>query len=299
MGIAVVAALAAGALFAGGAVLQQRVAATRPESESLSPRLLLHLFANRTWLAGVGVGVLSYVFQAVALSMAPLSVVQPLIVTELLFAVPLAARLRHGRLGRREWGGIVAVAGGLAAAIVSADPTSGNPLASFGSWLPWLVGAVIVAGGAIAAGRSLAGPVRASLYALAAAIAMGMEAGLMSATTQRFSDGVVTGFTSWQPYAMAAASIIGLLLIQSAFQAGPLAASMPVSDGVEPLVAIGLGLALFGEHLTTAPWRLGIAAAGLAALMAGIVLLDTSPVVQRLYERQSDAESTAALEPAA
>lgn len=83
------------------------------------------------------------------------------------------------------------------------------------------------------------------------------------------------------------ASIGGLLLIQSAFQAGPLAASMPVMDAVEPAVAIAAGVTLFGESVRTGWPAGGVALAGLLLLFAGIVLLDTSPLLKALYRRET------------
>ena len=290
MYIAIIAALLAGMFFALGGVLQQRVASTRPEEEELSPRLIVQLGRQPVWLAGIGSAVLSYVFQAVALNFAPLAVVQPIIVTELLFAIPISVRLHDMKLRRRDWLGVVAVAGGIAAAIAAGSPSEGHPVQPILQWVPVLAIVIALTGGAVYIGRRISGPVRASLLALAAAVTMGTESGLMAAATSHFAHGIGEGFTSWEVYAMATTSIVGLLLIQSAFQAGPLASSMPVVDAVEPLVAIGIGLALFGETVSTQPLHLGIAVAGLGAMVAGIILLDTSPVVHALHEEEQDEE---------
>jgi len=48
----------------------------------------------------------------VGLFLAPVALVQPLIVTELIFALPLAAHYGGKRLGVREWTGVMFVAGG-------------------------------------------------------------------------------------------------------------------------------------------------------------------------------------------
>ncbi|HET7407100.1 MAG TPA: DMT family transporter [Mycobacteriales bacterium] len=293
MYVAIIAALIAGLFFAIGGVLQQRVASTRPEGESLSPRLIWDLLHQRLWVAGISCAVLSYVFQALALNFAPLAVVQPIIVSELLFAIPISLRLHKMRLRRRDWIGVLAVAVGIAAAIAAAAPTQGNPIQPIGQWTPVLAAIAILVAGALLIQRRISGPMRASLIALAAAATMGTESGLMAAATNKFSKGAISGFESWEIYAMTLTSIFGLLLIQSAFQAGPLASSMPVVDAAEPLVAIGIGLALFGESIRTAPLALGVAIAGIAAMIAGIVLLDTSPVVQALHEQEKEeAEHT-------
>ena len=126
MFISVIAAVIAGGCFAAGGVLQQRVASARPDDESLSLSLLADLARRPLWLAGIGMAVLSYGFQALALAYGPLALVQPLIVTELIFAIPISVRLHGMRLHRREWAGALAVAGGLALAIVAAHPRGGQ-----------------------------------------------------------------------------------------------------------------------------------------------------------------------------
>jgi drug/metabolite transporter (DMT)-like permease len=292
--IGIPSAVVAGACFAAAGVLQQRVASTRPKDESLSPRLIAHLARQPKWVAGIGLATLSYVFQALALSDAPLAVVQPLLISEVLFAIPISVRLHGMKLGWQEWAGVIAVAGGLAAAITLADPKPGNPIAPLTAWAP-LVGilAVLTAGGVVG-GRRLRGPNRASSYAFAAAILMGLEAAFMDASTRRFEGGVVAGLSSWEPYAMAVCSLTSLLLIQSAFQAGPLAASMPVADGVQPVLSIGIGLALFGDQVTGSAIRLGLAAAGIGVLLGGVFLLDTSPVVHRVNQEEDEEQQETA-----
>src|SRR3954454_13486831 len=104
-----VAAVAARGLFAFAAVLPQKMAAPRPSGEQLSWRLIVHLARQRTWLFGIAVAGASYVLQAVALSLAPLSVVQPLLTAEVIFAVPLSVHRHDIALHRREWASIVGV----------------------------------------------------------------------------------------------------------------------------------------------------------------------------------------------
>ncbi|HET7329079.1 MAG TPA: DMT family transporter [Nocardioidaceae bacterium] len=296
--IAVVAALAAGACFAFAGILQQRVAATRPEGESLSPRLLRDLVRQRLWVAGISLAFLSYAFQGLALAFGPLSLVQPLIVSELIFALPVAARLHNMKLGWRSWIGAVAVGGGLAVAIVAAAPEEGDPQASLAGWLGLVVAVVVLAGGSVLVGRTREGTVRASLFALAGATVMGSQSALFAATIAHMAQGFVPLFTAWQTYLLVVASIGGLLLIQSAYQAGPLAASLPVVNTVELTVAVTIGVVLFNEGIADGLLRRAIAVAALACVLAGIVLLDTAPVTQRLHsrERQEKEETDSSTE---
>ncbi|MET7295488.1 DMT family transporter [Streptomyces griseoloalbus] len=291
MGIAVLASLAAGVCFAVAGVMQQWAAAARPDAEALTARLLGHLARDRLWLCGIGLAVVAYGFQSLALAFGPLSLVQPLIVAELVFAVPLSARLHRLRLGRREWSGTLAVAVGLALALVSARPHGGDPRAA--GLLPWLLAVGVVAAvvcGALATARTLAGPWRASATALAAGAVMGTQSVLLAATVDRLRHGLLTALAAWQTYALVAASVGGLLLIQSAFQQGPLAASMTVLDATEPVVAVTVGMLLFEETIHTGWPVSAVTVAGLALVAAGIAALDTSPVIAASHGRHRDGE---------
>src|SRR5688572_21765103 len=206
MAIAVLASLAAGVCFAVAGVMQQWAAATRPDAEALTARLLGRLARDPLWLCGIGLAVVAYGFQSLALAFGPLSLVQPLIVAELVFAVPLSARLHRLRLGPREWSGTLAVAVGLALALLSARPHGGDPGAA--GLLPWLlaVGAVAaVVCGALATARVLSGPWRASATALAAGAVMGTQSVLLAATVDRLRHGPLTALAAWQTYALVAA----------------------------------------------------------------------------------------------
>jgi drug/metabolite transporter (DMT)-like permease len=283
--IAVFAALAAGACFALAGVLQQQAASRRPESEAMSFRLLRGLAGRPLWLTGILLAVPAYGFQSLALAFGPLSLVQPLIVSELVFAIPLSARLYRMRLHAREWLGASAVTCGLVTAITAAHPHGGTPGASVGEWALTLTAAGVSTSAALLGSRGVRGPARASLIALAAGVVMGIQSVFLAVTIGHFREGFGAVFTGWQTYLLVAASIVGLVLIQSAFQAGPLSASMPVIDATEPAVAVTVGVVLFGESVRVG-WLAGsVTAFGLALLLAGIVLLDTSPLLKALHHQ--------------
>jgi drug/metabolite transporter (DMT)-like permease len=282
--IAIVAALAAGCTFAVGSVLQQSAAREAPQDESLSLRLLVDLAHRPRWLLGIGSDVGSFGLQALALAFGPIALVQPLLVTGVLFAIPLAVGLRGMRLHARDWTGTVLVAGGLALFLAAASPSEGVPQTALARWLLILVavGGLMALG--VAAGRLARGPARASLYGLAAGAAFGLLAALTKTSTWLLGHGAGTFFTAWQPYAMAVVALAGAVVQQSAFQAAPLPASVPVMDAVEPTVAVCIGVFAFAEHLGTSVVALGCEAAGIVALITGIVLLDRSPLVLCLQD---------------
>ncbi len=290
LALSVVAAIAAGCTFAVGSVLQQSAAREAPSEDSLSFRLLFGLAHRPRWLLGIAGDFFSFGLQALALAFGPLALVQPLAVTGLLFAIPLAVRLRGRRMGTREWSGTVAVAAGLAAFLVGASPSDGVPQTT---WVRWVLILIAVGGlmtlGVIVGGL-LRGTARASAYGLAAGAAFGLLAALTKASTHLLGQGAATFFTSWQPYAMAVVAILGAVVQQSAFQAGPLPASVPVMDAMEPAIAVCIGVFAFNESVDTSIAGLTFQALGILLLLWGIVSLDRSPVVLELQAREPREE---------
>lgn len=292
--LGVTAAVAAGASFAGAGVLQQRIAARVPAERALSPRLVATLVRQPVWLAGIGLAAASYVLQALALSAAPLALVQPLLTTEIVFAIPVSARLSGRRLGRREWSGILAVSAGLAAAVWGAAPADHGGAGQPVRWV--VVGGTLVA---LAVALALVGrrqrPIaRSSLYAAAAALVFALSSALLAATVHGFTANGFAGLLSPAPYLFAAASLGGLLLIQSAFQFGPLAVTMPMLDWVEPFAAVVLGVSVLGESISLDATHLGALAVGALAALAGIVALDTSATVRQLAPQRPVVEAAPA-----
>lgn len=282
--IAVLAAIAAGSCFSVGAVLQQSAARGIPEDKALSWRLLWALVHRPVWLLGIGSDFISFGLQALALAFGPLALVQPLIVTGLLFALPIAVRLRHRRLGAREWLGTVSVAGGLAMFLAAASPSAGTDEPSLAKWIGIIVaiGALMLVTAGI--GRAVSGTLRPSMYAVAAGASFGLLAALTKTSTALLGQGAVAFFTSWQPYSMAVVAALGAIVQQSAFQAGPLPVSLPVMDAMEPTVATLLGVIAFGEHVSAAPGSLAVEVIGVLLLLSGIVTLDRSPLIHELQE---------------
>jgi len=97
--IAVLAALGAAGSFGVAAALQHRQAQLAPKSADLSFRLLARLAGRPLWLAGIALAALAYGLQALALAFGPLSLVAPIVATDLLFALR-SRRDAHGRCGR-------------------------------------------------------------------------------------------------------------------------------------------------------------------------------------------------------
>ena len=78
-----------------------------------------------------------------------------------------------------------------------------------------------------------------------------------------------------------------LSLTQNAFSAGPLQASLPAISAGEPLIGILLGVIVFGDRIQISPGLLAIQAGGVAALVAGVVMVASDPALSQLREQAS------------
>lgn len=283
--IAVLAALGCAACFAAASVAQQRATRTVPQSRNLSLRLLVDLVHKPRWLGGVAASAGGLGLQAVALHYGGLILVQPLILTELLFALPVAVRLHHKRMQSRDWLATCAVAGGLALFLVVASPKGGRPEPPIEVWV--IMAAVIAPLIAVLlfVARDPERPVRSTLLGACAGTTFGLLAALLDSLTAVIArHGFVAAFESWQLYALPVLATGGELLAQSAFQSGALAACLPAMDSLEPAVAIAIGVAAFGETIHHTPQAIALELVGLAATAAGIVVLDRSPLISALHE---------------
>ena len=87
---------------------------------------------------------------------------------------------------------------------------------------------------------------------------------------------------SWSAYCLVATGAVGLLLMQSAFNAGPLHASLPTITAGEPVAGILLGIVVFGDRISLSPASLATHAGGLAALVVGVILVARAPALSNL-----------------
>ncbi|MBM3672036.1 MAG: hypothetical protein FJW86_07640 [Actinobacteria bacterium] len=279
--LAVVLALAGGLCYSIAAVLQQRAAAEQPPELSLSLRLIGRLVRRPLWLLGIVFDIAAYGLEAAALGVGSIVVVGPVLVSSLLFAIPLATVGRPARVTRREMVPAALIVGGLAVFIGIGDPRGDASTASGTQWALASVCIALLAGAAVAVGRRARdASERALMFGLATGTLYALTAVLTKATVDLFDHGVLDTFTHWQPYALVAVSIAGLVLNQSAFQAGHLAASLPTIAVTNPVLSAALGVALFGERFgASEPLEVAATAVAVIVMVMATLRLARSPLV--------------------
>ena len=278
-----VVSLAAAALLATGSVVQQRVAADAPAALELRLGLIGWLLRRPLWLAGAVVGTAGQLLSVLALAFGSVALVQPLLVVQLLVALPIAARVDRVVIPARDWVGAALTAAGLALFLAVGRPTTGDSVEpSAATWL--LTAGVTVGVAAVLAGvgRRLRGDRESTALAAAAGLVFALQAALAStAFVVLDRRGLGGALLSWLPYATAVAAVVGVVLLQSAYAAGSLLASYPVSTAVTPLASVAVGVLALDGRLAGDP--LGVAAelVGLAVMTAGVRTLATSTLVTR------------------
>lgn len=273
--------LAATAAFVNAltSVLQRIGVETAPESTTLRLSLMTHAIRRGIWLIGFGLMLVVFGLQATALRFGELSVVQPVLTTELLFLLLILGGWFRYRLNVQEWLGALTVVVGLGGFFLVAAPTGGQAVPGTGKWVvASTILLVIIAGFIVAA---LRGPRwwRAAAFGAAAAVTGGYTAALTKAITNYTKLGWGHVFTHFQPYMLAVMGLGTVFLLQNALHAGPITASRTTLVTINPLVSIVLGITLFADRLRVGPGWIALEAVALVVLMVGVVVLARSPLV--------------------
>lgn len=249
-------ALLGAASNAMGTAFQRKAAARVSEGGGL--RLIIRLARQPPWLIGIAGVIGAALFQALALANGPLSLVQPLFILELPFALMIAVPLLHRRLSRAGWQAVAGVVAGLGLVLLSAAPSGARSDASMARWIPVLVLCLGTVAAAVVVARPGRPPLfRAAMLGTASAVSNALTAALLkSAVGTLDDDGFVAFLGVWQTYGFALTGITAVLLLENALQAGPLAASQPALTIGDATLSLVLGVTLFDETIRTGWWLL-------------------------------------------
>jgi drug/metabolite transporter (DMT)-like permease len=280
-------ALMASVFTALASVAQRRAAAPAPGQATPSLHLIGYLLHRPVWFLGITCMILGFVFQIAALRVGSLSLVQPIIATELVIVFGMIALRNRHRVHARDWLSALGVAASLGAFLALARPVGGHDHASGSMWV--LAGLSTMALAAVltvtayfsgANGAHSNSGRRAALLGIAAATGFGFVAAVIKEVSTHLAQRPAAVLTNWSPYVLLLSGAASMFLASHAFQAGTLAASQPGLTVVDPLVASVLGVVLFGERLDVAPIALVAELVALAVLVSSVILLARSPLVR-------------------
>lgn len=236
-------------LYALSNVLELSEAERVPDEDALSPRLVLRLARRPRWLLGLVADVGGYLCQAGALALAAVAFVEPILASGVIMALFLGAALTHRHLRRRDWLWVIALSSALAAFLYEVAPTGGRSVAPNNRWVLAGPALSIVVVACVVLAAAVRGPRRAVLLGAAAGVSFGVSAVLTKALVHYFDRGVFGWVGHWEPYMLAVTSIGGVVVAQSAFQTGALAASVGATEAMGPLTAAALGFGVLDEGL--------------------------------------------------
>src|SRR3984957_16807768 len=256
------------------AVTLQHIASTSDVATSKGWAFVKYLLRHPLWLLGWLALCGSLVFQALALHFGPLSLVQPILVTELILALVLRQLWLRQSIRGVTWLAAIVTGAGLVIFLIITAPRGGSFLPTTSAWT--LPSIVCVAGVALLVALAQRGSParRAALFASATAVMWALEATFIKATTDTISAvGFGAMFTRWPVYALIIGGIVGLLCEQAALHVGPLSVSQTFIVIVDPVVSVALGIWLYRERLHHDALHLSIGVIAFAVMCAGIVAL--------------------------
>ncbi|MFJ9674079.1 DMT family transporter [Streptomyces sp. NPDC101221] len=273
LALSVLLSLVSAVAYAGGAIVQEQVAASSPGAQYAPLR-------RPGWWAAVGLNGLGGLLHVVALALGPLSLVQPLGALTIVFALPMAAVFVGRRAGATAWRGALMATVGLAGLLSLVGASDAQSLDT-----AQRVGAALVTGGAIVA-LMIAGraahrhpAVRSILLATASGIAFGMSSVFTKTVAVDWTGGVsAADLPSLTVIGVLATA--GMVLSQASYRGAGLAAPLATLTVVNPVVAAVVGITMFGETFrygttgTALALSCGVVAAG------GLIMLTTERIAR-------------------
>jgi drug/metabolite transporter (DMT)-like permease len=242
------------------------------------PRSVLTLLTQWVWMLGLLAQVVGVGLQAAALDRGRVSIIQPLLVTTVVWALPLGYFLTHQAIGAREIVGSALIVVGLALFATFGDPASGVDDAPTADW----IASVLVIGAACAALLLFATrgslSTRAALLGTVAGLLYGLSATLMKPVVEGVhSDGLGAVVAGWEFWIWGAAGIIGFVFQQLSLSTGRLVPSVAAVSVANPVVSVILGALVLQERLEKdPPWHAVVAVGALCLALVGSVVISSA-----------------------
>ena len=276
--VAATLALLAAVSFALAATLWQKASLSLTVVSVRRPTSFLVLLTQWVWLLGLAAQVVGVCLQAAALDRGRVSIIQPLLVTTVIWALPLGYFLTHQTIGRREVSGAAIIVVGLAGFAVFGDPAAGVDNAPGSDWAAAVL--VICAAcialllfanrGSLSARAALLGTVAGMLYGLSATLMKPVVEGL-------HAEGLGGVMSGWEFWVMAAGGLIGFLVQQLSLSTGRLVPSVATVSVANPIVSVLLGALVLQERLDKNPPSHAVIAVGaLCVALLGAVVISSA-----------------------
>jgi hypothetical protein len=254
----------------------------------LDPRLLVRLLQRPLWIVGGAADLAGVGLHGAALALGPLALVQPLLVSGLILAVPLEAALDRRRPGRRDLAGVILSATGLATFIIVADPQRGDIAPADADLFGVVIGVGVFMATLVAIGQRRPGPGRATALGVATGAGYALAATLAKACVDRLvTDGWLV-LLDWRLYALAVVGLTSVVLNQNAFQAGRLPGPLTGIVLTDPLASVVIAVLAYEEYIARGFGDVAIETVGLVVMACGVWLVSTSRSAATSKQRRRD-----------
>jgi hypothetical protein len=286
VGLGVAVALASAVAYNAGYLLEKGALSALPRLEARPVALLRTVIRSKRWVAGFVAMLVGLALQVVALTLAPVMVVQVVLAAGLLTLVVLARHLLGEQMGSRDWAALAFVLVAVIAIAVSAG--AGARLVHTVPPDRFVVVAALVTGVAATAGwlalrdRSGGGRREAAGLALAAGLLYGIGAlSEKAVATSLIGHGIVAGgllaLGTAYPWVFVVATFGGLIVFQVGLQRQPASVVVPLANVVSTGCALIGASVVFGELLIPAGWWSLPRWLGFAAVLAAVAVLVVEP----------------------
>lgn len=288
------AVVVAAALYGCAPAIQATAARRTAHGGGLGLLLLARLAVRPLWLFGLACEMGGFAAEAYAFSVAPATLVAPLLTLDMVFLVVIARRGLDERLAAVGRYGIVAMVlgTGLMAYAFNDESALGSPASNVEMLLFVVGGVVAAAAGAVVGDLGTRTP-RPWVAALGFGTAAGIAYGIATVATRQV--GLTfdlhrpwTMLATPTPYVLAVCSVLGISLLQRGLQAGAAVLTFPVTSFLSSFVPVVLGVTVLGDEIPGG----GAGAAFVLALLAvsvGVTCLgrDRASAARRL-EAETD-----------
>ena len=261
-----------------GATAFQAIEARQLKDHTMRPSLIARLARRPRWLAATTLAMAGWPLQLLALSLAPITLVQPTLALGIVLLLALGSKLLGERVGRAQVAAVVAIAVGVAGIALSAPPNSDEY--TTGPKL-WIVLGILMALAALPylAGRSHRRV--GGLLVIGAGSAFAASAFISKLLVDELSTGHIGRAIAWGAAAATAAGL-GLLGEMSGLQRREAARVAPPIFVIETVVPVLCAPFLTGEDWTDTPLGGGVIVASLVLVAAGGAALGRSRAVETM-----------------
>jgi drug/metabolite transporter (DMT)-like permease len=277
-GSAAILALLAAMCFALAATLWQKAALSLTGVSFRHPKTLVALLTRWVWLLGLVAQLVGVALQAAALDRGRVSIIQPLLVTTVIWALPLGYFLTRQTIGAREVIGAATIVVGLALFASFGHPAAGVSNAPLSDWIAsiFVICAACVSLLVFANRGSLS--LKAAMLGTVAGLLYGLSATLMKPLVESLhTESLGTVISGWQFWVWGAAGIIGFLFQQLSLSTGRLVPSVAAVSVANPVVSVMLGALVLQERLEKNPsWHAVVAVGALGLALVGSVVISSA-----------------------